>query len=187
MNYTCTIRTNYFHVIDPDAFREFMSKVEGLEDKIRLFEDKDEDGNSVFGFGVYGGIFGYVDRTPHSPATDEADAPEPIADTTDEDEDDEIYDDLDFDDVEEPDVPEDDEEIDPDAAYQDFLNGIQHHLAPDDACIIFEAGNEGLRYVVGSATVITKDDMTSLDIDFYALRLARKMLGNEDWETKTCY
>lgn len=57
-NYNCTIRTNYFHVKDEDAFKALMARVYGEEDAVQLFEDKDEQGRPVFGFGSYGGIAG---------------------------------------------------------------------------------------------------------------------------------
>lgn len=55
-NYNCVQRTNYFHVKDPEAFRNLMSSVEAED--IRLWEEKDEDGNLIFGFGCFGNIAG---------------------------------------------------------------------------------------------------------------------------------
>ena len=60
-NYCCTIRTNYFHVKNEKAFRDLMSRAYGSEDNIELWEEKDNDGETVFGFGVYGGIAGLAD------------------------------------------------------------------------------------------------------------------------------
>lgn len=57
-NYCCTVRTNYFHVKDEDKFRDLMSRVYGCEDEIQLWERKDRNGKTTFGFGVYGGIAG---------------------------------------------------------------------------------------------------------------------------------
>lgn len=57
-NYCCTIRTNYFHVKDEEKFKELMSRVYGSEDAVELWESKDQEGKTVFGFGVYGGIAG---------------------------------------------------------------------------------------------------------------------------------
>lgn len=57
-NYRCTIRTNYFHVKDEGRFRALMSRVYGCEGSIELWEEKDSDDKTVFGFGVYGGISG---------------------------------------------------------------------------------------------------------------------------------
>lgn len=72
-NYYCHIRTNYFHVKDPDAFRKFMGRVYGTEDGIELWEEKDADGNLVFGFGTEGGIAGLRDDVEEEfPDTDDA-------------------------------------------------------------------------------------------------------------------
>ena len=57
-NYCCTIRTNYFHVKDEATFRALMDRVYGYEDGIELWKERDANGNTVFGFGVYGGISG---------------------------------------------------------------------------------------------------------------------------------
>ena len=57
-NYCCTVRTNYFHVKDEDKFKDLMSRVYGCEDEIQLWERKDQNGKTTFGFGAYGGIAG---------------------------------------------------------------------------------------------------------------------------------
>lgn len=57
-NYCCAVRTNYFHVKDPDAFLEFMDKVTACEDSVNVWEDHDRAGKTVFGFGCYGSILG---------------------------------------------------------------------------------------------------------------------------------
>ena len=57
-NYCCAVRTNYFHVKDPKAFKKFMEKVVTCEDRISVWEKKDKAGNAVFGFGCYGSILG---------------------------------------------------------------------------------------------------------------------------------
>lgn len=57
-NYCCTVRTNYFHVKDEDKFIDLMNRAYGCEDEIQLWERKDQDGKTTFGFGVYGGIAG---------------------------------------------------------------------------------------------------------------------------------
>lgn len=71
-NYYCHIRTNYFHVKDPDAFRKFMGRVYGTEDGIELWEEKDADGNLVFGFGTIGKVFGFSDGTEEECPEDDA-------------------------------------------------------------------------------------------------------------------
>ena len=57
-NYYAYIRTNYFRVKDEKKFREFMARVSGTEDRVELWEEKDKNGNTVFGFGTLGGING---------------------------------------------------------------------------------------------------------------------------------
>ena len=49
-DYINKCRTNYFHVKDPAAFREFMESAIDIEE---LWEEKDKDGNPVFGFSAY--------------------------------------------------------------------------------------------------------------------------------------
>lgn len=56
--YVCTIRTNYFHVKDPDAFRAFMGRVYGTADFISFWQERDLSGRPVFGFGTHGPIGG---------------------------------------------------------------------------------------------------------------------------------
>lgn len=141
-NYCCTTRTNYFHVKDRDAFLDFMSRVYGSEDSVDLWEEKDENGNAVFGFGVYGGISGVADS--------------------------------------------DDEDID-DSCYDDFIKGLQECVADDDAIIIFESGNEKMRYVVGSAEIITSSSCEYMNIEDIAVKKASEMLKNKSWDTKCCY
>ena len=57
-NYYASIRTNYFRVKDEEEFRKFMAHVSGTEDRVELWEEKDKNGNTVFGFGTLGGING---------------------------------------------------------------------------------------------------------------------------------
>lgn len=60
-NYCCTIRTNYFHVKDKAEFRSLMEQVYGSEDAVEVWEKRDDEGNTTFGFGCYGGIAGIRD------------------------------------------------------------------------------------------------------------------------------
>ena len=140
-NYCCTLRTNYFHVKDADAFRAFMAQVYGAEDAIVLWEEKDCNGDLTFGFGTHGGIGGL-----HN-SEDDADA----------------------------------------AAYDEFINGLQEHIADDDAVIILEAGHEKLCYVVGDATVVTGQSVKHLGIMHLAVACGKDMLNNPGWTTKCEY
>ena len=139
-NYCCAVRTNYFHVNDPDGFKQFMDKVYGCEDAVDVWEEKDKDGETVFGFGCYGAIAGLVG--------------------------------------------DDDED---DCEYDAFVDGLQKYVADDDAIIIMESGNEKLRYVIGSATIITSKKYEYLDIASLAAARAAEIIGNPGWVTKVDY
>lgn len=56
-NYECTVRTNYFHVKDEEAFRKLMEGIVS-EYGIELFEKNDPEGEKLFGFGLYGSLYG---------------------------------------------------------------------------------------------------------------------------------
>ena len=71
--------------------------------------------------------------------------------------------------------------------YDAFIDGLQRHVADDDAIIILESGNEKLNYVVGCAIVITSDDYRYLDIGDVAVHHARTTLGNKNWKTQLSY
>lgn len=144
-NYCCTIRTNYFHVKDEQKFRDLMDRVYGGEDSVDLWESKDKDGNTVFGFGIYGGIAGVRNAK-------------------------EDY----------------DEDVD-ETAYDEFIDGLQECVADDDAIIILESGNEKLRYVVGSATIITSKHYEYISITHTATRKAAELLKNPEWTTQCDY
>lgn len=140
-NYCCVVRTNYFHVKDDEAFRSLMNTVQGSENTISVWEENDNDGKILFGFGTYGGIAGIV-------------------------------------------TPEDE---DFEGDYDAFIDRLQELVADDDAIIIFEAGNENLRYVIGSATVITSTNYQYLNITNLAEKTASQMLGNPSWRTQSAY
>lgn len=57
-SYECAIRTNYFHVTDEIAFKEFMEKVVCSEDDLNIFEMSDEKGETIYGFGCCSSIMG---------------------------------------------------------------------------------------------------------------------------------
>lgn len=59
-NYCGVTRTNYFRVKDPVKFKELMLNVCADEDDVDVWEEKDENGNTVFGFGCYGSILGLM-------------------------------------------------------------------------------------------------------------------------------
>lgn len=69
-NYNCTIRTNYFHVKDNEKFEEFMTHVYGED--LEVFNKEDSNGNTIYGFGCYGGISGYFNTEEDYEDNDEA-------------------------------------------------------------------------------------------------------------------
>ena len=74
-----------------------------------------------------------------------------------------------------------------DNAYDNFIDGLQKHVVEDDAILIFEAGNEKLRYVVGSVTVITSNGYEYKDIKDVGIEIAKKMLENYNYTTECEY
>lgn len=82
-----------------------------------------------------------------------------------------------------PDGTEEGEEYDEDA----FIEGLQSHLAADDAFIYTEIGHEKLRYLVGHVTVITSTAVKGLDLEDFAFQTAKEMLDNDQWNTKNEY
>ena len=81
----------------------------------------------------------------------------------------------------------DDEDADFDGAYEAFEAGLVEHVADGDAILIFEAGNEKMRYVTGYATVITGGGVDGIDLKCAAMEIARHMLGNPEFNTKCEY
>lgn len=73
------------------------------------------------------------------------------------------------------------------SAYDELIRGLQEHVAEDDAVILLEAGHEKLRYVTGSATILTCGDHAHIDLACAAAKKASEMLGNPDWQTKCDY
>ena len=85
----------------------------------------------------------------------------------------------------EEDYEDDDEAWD--NAYDNFINGLVTHVTEDDAILIFESGNEKLRYVVGSVAVITSKGYEYRDIRDVGMEMARQMLNNPDYTTRCEY
>lgn len=74
-----------------------------------------------------------------------------------------------------------------DNAYDNFIDGLVTHVTEDDAILIFESGNEKLRYVVGSVAVITSKGYEYRDIRDVGMEMARQMLNNPDYTTRCEY
>ena len=78
-----------------------------------------------------------------------------------------------------------DEDCD-DGGLDGFLSALQPILPEDEAFICFLVGGEKLRYLEGLAIVCTRDEVSYLDLDSWARRKAKKLLG-EDFKTRTTY
>ena len=78
--------------------------------------------------------------------------------------------------------PEDEE-----PSYDDFVYGLQELVEDGDAIIIFESGNEKLRYVAGEALVITATDYRFINLNDVAVEAAGKLLGRRDYATVCSY
>lgn len=71
--------------------------------------------------------------------------------------------------------------------YDEFVTGLSERVAEDDAIIIMESGNEKLRYVIGTALVITSKETEYFDVSVVAANRAAEVLGNPDWQTRVSY
>jgi len=78
---------------------------------------------------------------------------------------------------------DDDDDLEEYTDYDVFLDGLQQHIAADDAVIIVEGGNEKLRYIIGSAVVVTKSAIEYFDVTNLATKRAAELLENPAWTT----
>ena len=78
---------------------------------------------------------------------------------------------------------EDEDEDMEESAYDEFIAELQACVAEDDAIIIFESGHEKLRYVVGSAFVITRTSTDYFDLKHIVVQEVAKMIGQPGWQT----
>lgn len=72
-------------------------------------------------------------------------------------------------------------------AFDRFLEKLQQCVAEDDAVIILEAGNEKMRYVVGTALILTNKACEHLDIAELAEKRAAELLTIPSWKIKLMY
>lgn len=79
------------------------------------------------------------------------------------------------------------EDAEIDEQFNEFAVKLQALLRPDDACIIYNAGSEKLRYVGGVATIITRDKIDSVSLIKAATQKTRELLDDPAWETKSDY
>lgn len=85
------------------------------------------------------------------------------------------------------DAEADDDDMLDESAYDEFILGLQEHVAEDDAVILMEAGHEKLCYVTGAATILTSGGKEYLDLSVMAAELASEMLKNPVWRTECNY
>ena len=81
---------------------------------------------------------------------------------------------------------EEDDDLE-DTAFDRFLEKLQQCVAEDDAVIIMEAGNEKMRYIVGTALILTNKACECLDIAELAEKRAAELLAIPSWKTRLMY
>lgn len=81
---------------------------------------------------------------------------------------------------------EDDDECD-ESSYEQFIDQLQVLLPEDEAVILQESGHEKLNYIIGGATIITKNKIKALDITFLAKQAAASILNIQNWTTQLQY
>ena len=74
-----------------------------------------------------------------------------------------------------------------DNAYDNLIDGLAKQVAENDAILLFEVGNEKLRYVVGSVAVITSKGYEYRDITNVGVEIAKQMLNNPNYDTQCSY
>lgn len=192
-NYNCTYRTNYFRVTDNEKYKKLISKISG-----DYFEDFTE--SDLHGFGGYGPWYFVIELTlsewleEHATEKKSKRIYKETAEGTEEwklvPESDNVdnwyvYEAAEKDDAFEIKIveyPDDDGSGNLDKFYEE----LQKILPDDDAVILMESGNENLRYVTGTATIITSKDVRFLDMSHIAIKTASEMLGKE-FKTQLCY
>lgn len=78
-------------------------------------------------------------------------------------------------------------ESDEDDDYDAFLEGLQKQIVDDEAIIISEVGYEKLRYVSGYATVITSQDISTINLEDKSIELAQEMVKNKEYYPQMSY
>ena len=72
-------------------------------------------------------------------------------------------------------------------AIDEFIRGLQEHVAENDAVILMETGHEKLCYVTGAATILTSGGQEYLSLAEMAAKRASEMLENPGWSTQCDY
>lgn len=147
-------KTNFFRVNDEDLFRDFMSRVKTLGEKIQLHEHSDSKG-TWFAFSVKGSLLGYVLPSKDHNYLELCDTGNlgRIA----------------------SDVVEN-----VDALCDELMTHVHKH----DAIIIFEFGHDVNGSVAGCAKILTNTGNSFLDLRGMAIEKAAEMLELPDWTTE---
>ena len=74
-----------------------------------------------------------------------------------------------------------------DYSFDDFTAALQKILPENEAIIITEVGSEKMRYLSGYVTVITRNEIRHENLRNIGIRIARRLLNNDSWETKNEY
>lgn len=82
---------------------------------------------------------------------------------------------------------EDIDDTDDDPDYDEFINRLSECVAEDDAVIIFEVGNEKLRYFTAYAVIVTSTGAETIDLTNEAMEKGCELLKNPDWKTRCEY
>lgn len=209
-NYYGKVRTNYFRVTDEEKYLEIRRGLQGTEDTIE-FWDEDRNGVLCHGFGCnslltyqenFGTLESYADALTEQGKTWEGitiycDCALSEAESAES----RTIDDFPAENLSSWAVYHGDQREDGtvrlfvseypedycDSDMITFFQKMQTILPDGEAMIVVEVGSEKLRYLVGCATIVTKEQIQSVDLCDYALRKAKEMLGNPDFSTEMSY
>lgn len=158
-NYYAKTRTNYFRVKDEETFRDIVSRIVGSEEPFTVIT-KEKAGETLFGF--YGDdVVGFRVKAEQIKAEESC----CDSDNSCTAEEDSLYEE-----------------------YEDMLyDELQGVVADGDAIIITEVGSEKHRYLVGEATIITNNEIGFVSLEAMALKKARELLNNPEWDTDNSY
>lgn len=71
-DYICAVRTNYFRVKDEEKFREFASKIHSVDNDFEIWEKKDVNGKTMFGFGCCSRLIGVIPEGDYTEDPDDS-------------------------------------------------------------------------------------------------------------------
>lgn len=84
-------------------------------------------------------------------------------------------------------IPPSEDEDDDENNLDVFYDALQSLLIESDAIIITEVGFEKLRYLIGTCTIITRDQIRFIDVRDKAIELAQSMLNDSSFSTRMDY